>query len=302
MLSKTNTTYTKYFLILVIAIFALTAVACTDTAVSTPTDANTAVTHPTLTETTTDLPAPVVNAVVDVVEETAVTTAQTIQTTGPLTADEIAGLLFMREEEKLARDVYLTLNEQWGMNIFNNIAASEQMHIDAVVNLLNVNNIPDPAANNGTGEFANQELQTLYDQLIATGSQSLADALKVGGAIEEIDIMDLDKRMNSTSNNSTFTKICAPAPKIICNPLPAPTNDKQAKPTNPNTWTSPATMPSSTTQTVAAMAMATTKTTAIAKAKATVKAKVKARDKVKVKVRAMVTGTAKAAAKVTTDR
>jgi len=176
MLSKINTTYTKYLLILITTIFALTAVACTQTAVSTPTEAETAV-------------------------QTASPTTLTTQTTGSLSADEIAGLLFMREEEKLAHDVYLTLNDIWGMSIFNNIAASEQMHTDAVVNLLNTNGIPDPAANNGIGQFTNQNLQTLYDQLITTGSQSLADALQVGGAIEEIDILDLDERMNNSSSD-----------------------------------------------------------------------------------------------------
>jgi hypothetical protein len=33
--------------------------------------------------------------------------------TSPLSADEIAGLQFMREEEKLARDVYVTLYQPW---------------------------------------------------------------------------------------------------------------------------------------------------------------------------------------------
>ena len=49
---------------------------------------------------------------------------------------EVEGLLYMREEEKLARDVYLTLYDQWNINIFKNIAASEQTHTDAVKILL----------------------------------------------------------------------------------------------------------------------------------------------------------------------
>jgi hypothetical protein len=130
-----------------------------------------------------------------------VTQPETITQSGDaVSAAEIAGLLFMREEEKLARDVYTAMYELWGMNIFNNIAASEQMHIDAVLNLLAVHNIPDPAADNETGQFTNQALQSLYDELIATGSQSLDAALTVGAAIEEIDILDLDERINGTAN------------------------------------------------------------------------------------------------------
>lgn len=111
--------------------------------------------------------------------------------TGVLTEEEKADLLFMREEEKLARDVYLTLYNVWGMDIFNNIAASEQSHTDSIAGLLNAYGIADPVTDNTVGVFVNAELQGLYNQLVATGSASLADALKVGAAIEEIDILDL---------------------------------------------------------------------------------------------------------------
>ena len=207
------TKQTKLFMNLIAILFVMLMAACANTAVTNPDDMETAVSFTETTTGTEELPAPAVEQVEAAVEIDAAETAVqadpeivlTSQTNGALTADEIAGLLFMREEEKLARDVYLTMHELWGMNIFNNIAASEQMHIDAVANLLNINNIPDPAANNDIGEFVNQDLQTMYDDLIATGSQSLADALAVGGAIEEIDILDLDERINSTSNSDIHT-------------------------------------------------------------------------------------------------
>ena len=41
-----------------------------------------------------------------------------------LTDAEIAGLKFMREEEKLARDAYLELFDAWGLVVFENIADS----------------------------------------------------------------------------------------------------------------------------------------------------------------------------------
>ena len=92
---------------------------------------------------------------------------------------EGAGLTFMREEEKLALDVYLTLYDMWGSNIFKNIAASEQTHTDAVNSLLSHYGLPDPAKGNEVGVFENDDLQALYDQLIEAGSVSLTEALKV---------------------------------------------------------------------------------------------------------------------------
>ena len=95
--------------------------------------------------------------------------------TSELSDDEIDGLLYMREEEKLAHDVYQVLCEKWGLTIFDNITTSEQRHTDAIKTLLDSYGLPDPA------------LQALYDQLVEQGSQSLEDALLVGASIEEID-------------------------------------------------------------------------------------------------------------------
>jgi len=116
---------------------------------------------------------------------------------GELTEAEADGLSFMREEEKLARDVYLVLYEQWDLPVFQNIANSEQTHMDAVLTLLERYGLDDPAAGD-TGVFTAPALQALYDELVATGSRSLADALRVGAAIEEIDILDLEERVAQT--------------------------------------------------------------------------------------------------------
>lgn len=117
-----------------------------------------------------------------------------------LSSSEVEDLIFMREEEKLAHDVYVTLYAQWGLRIFQNIANSEAAHTAAVKNLLDIYGVDDPAAGNGVGEFTNPELQNLYNQLVAQGSQSLADALKVGISIEELDIQDLQVRIARTTN------------------------------------------------------------------------------------------------------
>ena len=118
---------------------------------------------------------------------------------GELSAVDAEALLYMREEEKLAHDVYVTLYDRWGLNTYQNIASSEQAHTDAVKALLDRYGLDDPASAQ-VGVFTNPDLQALYDQLIARGSQSLAEAIKVGGAIEEIDILDLEERLAQTDN------------------------------------------------------------------------------------------------------
>jgi len=123
----------------------------------------------------------------------------TLPAAGPLTTAEQAGLLYMREEEKLARDVYNVFYTRYGLRVFNNIAAGEQAHMDAVLTLLTRYDLSDPAAA-APGVFNNAELQALYDDLIDQGSQSLSEALRAGVLIEETDIADLQDSLAQTTH------------------------------------------------------------------------------------------------------
>lgn len=116
---------------------------------------------------------------------------------GELSQEEIDALLYMREEEKMARDVYNYLASVWSLPVFTNIARSEQVHTDAVLELLVRYELSDPALPE-VGAFTNPDLQALYNQLIQQSSESLETAFMVGGAIEEIDILDLEKRIALT--------------------------------------------------------------------------------------------------------
>jgi|GEM_PF-867864 len=115
-----------------------------------------------------------------------------------------ADLAFMREEERLAHDVYTVLGEKWGTPIFSNIAVSEQRHTDTLAALMTRYSVSDPAKNEGAGVYAYPELQTLYDTLVAKGSVSATAALEVGKSIEEVDIADLDARITRTDETDVL--------------------------------------------------------------------------------------------------
>ena len=78
---------------------------------------------------------------------------------GELTDSEIEGIRFMREEEKLARDVYQYLYELYPLRPFGNIASSEQAHMDAIEYLISTYQIEDPVGENPRGVFQNEDLQ-----------------------------------------------------------------------------------------------------------------------------------------------
>ena len=137
----------------------------------------------------------------------ATTTTGTATTATDLTVGDAVAvdLVFLREEEKLARDVYITLGERWGLLILANISESEQQHMDAVLQLLQAAGIPDPAAGMGVGEFTNAELGALYVELVDSGTVSSVDALFVGATIEDLDLSDLAGMAERTQDPRILT-------------------------------------------------------------------------------------------------
>ena len=110
---------------------------------------------------------------------------------GSLSPEEIADLQYMREEEKLARDVYLVLYSEWGSQVFSNIASSEQTHTDAVANTMERLGVEDPVEDDTIGAFVDPRLAALYEDMVSEGSRSSIAALHVGATIEEVDMVDI---------------------------------------------------------------------------------------------------------------
>jgi hypothetical protein len=124
-----------------------------------------------------------------------------------LSDSEVVGITYMREEEKLARDVYTYLYDKWNIITFNNISKSEQAHMDVIKLLIDRYELTDPVGDNGYGVFTNTDLQTLYDQLVDDGSVSEIEALKVGALIEEVDIKDMDEELDGYIDNQDITRV-----------------------------------------------------------------------------------------------
>ncbi|MEJ2471897.1 MAG: DUF2202 domain-containing protein [Desulfuromonadales bacterium] len=112
---------------------------------------------------------------------------------------EVAMLNYMREEEKLARDVYLVMIDSWETQPFINVAVSEQQHMDTMKSKLDKYGLPDPASIY-EGIFNNLDLQDKYDELVAIGSKTLVDGFYVGATIEEIDMVDIQHAIDVTDN------------------------------------------------------------------------------------------------------
>ncbi len=116
-----------------------------------------------------------------------------------LSETESSAIVHLRQEEKVAHDVYVALYKAHNLRPFSNIAASEKRHMEAMASLLKQHGIPDNTPD-APGKFTIPALQSLHDTLLARGIKSPADAYAVGVLIEETDIADLDALLKSTSD------------------------------------------------------------------------------------------------------
>lgn len=121
-----------------------------------------------------------------------------------LSNEEIAAIYQMREEEKLARDLYADANDEFGLFIFNNISASEQKHMTAMWALIEKYDLTDPVTDDSRGAFSSTEFQVLYQDLYPEFTTHLDTALLRGSYIEEMDIVDLRYLKTLTDNTDMY--------------------------------------------------------------------------------------------------
>lgn len=130
-----------------------------------------------------------------------VSSAQTTE----ITPQEAESISYMRQEERLARDVYVRLGERWGGQPFSNITRAEEQHMNAVSDLLTRFKVDDPVAGLKEGQFKDAKLTELYGTLVQKGIATRVEALKVGALIEEMDIADLNNRLHIVKNGQIRT-------------------------------------------------------------------------------------------------
>jgi len=117
-----------------------------------------------------------------------------------VSSSEEKELLYMREEEKMAHDIYSLMYDKWGLRPFYNITGAEERHMSAVKSMIDKYALTDPVKDIKVGAFTNMEIKKLYTGLLEQGNKSAIDALKAGAEVEEVDIKDLMQAIKDTDN------------------------------------------------------------------------------------------------------
>jgi hypothetical protein len=130
----------------------------------------------------------------------AATDTSHLQKTTASGADPRGVLVYMREEVKLARDVYAVLSDAWRVDVFQGTAGSKQALMEDISDVLAQYGIDDPPA--AAGIFRHAELQELYAYLVDQGMRSVNDALDVTILVEQTVIADVDALINDTEQTA----------------------------------------------------------------------------------------------------
>jgi len=109
----------------------------------------------------------------------------------PLGADEQRDLQRIREQRKLARDLYWDLAKHWGSLVLVRLGAAEQAHLNALDTLLDHYDLSDPVAGPAVGESGDPKFHALHAQIVEVGHRSEMAASQAGLLVEEMSLSDL---------------------------------------------------------------------------------------------------------------
>ena len=119
----------------------------------------------------------------------------------PVSPAERYGLVQLRQEMKLARDVSWALYNRWQQPAFLNSANAQQAQMDTMKALLDKYGIADPVVDNTPGIFMDPHYLELYNAMAAKGMTSLGNAMSVGATVEERAIYTVNNIMATADND-----------------------------------------------------------------------------------------------------
>lgn len=124
-----------------------------------------------------------------------------------LTDAEKNHVLWMREESKVARDLYTFLFNRWGIPVFKKKMVKEQVNMDRSLTIINKYGLTDPIVKDEQGIYSKENFRQMYVELAMRGNSSLPEALRAAAITEELDIMELEDALQNTITNPDLKSI-----------------------------------------------------------------------------------------------
>lgn len=129
------------------------------------------------------------------------------QSSENLTGDELEGLLYMAEKQKLQRDVYLGMYERALNPIFNELYQTDGNNFEMVSETIEFYGQKNPVLNKAVGEFKRQEIQAIYDEFKSTAFNDVIDMLDFSIKMEESTALEIRSYMTIVKGNADLSQM-----------------------------------------------------------------------------------------------
>ncbi len=126
-----------------------------------------------------------------------------------LSGQEEKGIVFVREEEKVAVNFYGMMSDLFGSEVLTQLAESERTHLGVTALPVEKYHLQDPTVDRTDGEFMSNSLQAHYDELIEEGSPSLSDAFIAGTTLQEASLVTIQNQLDRVANNRDLRNMYA---------------------------------------------------------------------------------------------
>lgn len=124
-----------------------------------------------------------------------------------LTGQELQGLLYMAEKQKLHRDVYMAMDERTAIPLFNELYLGDAKNFDLISATIEAYGQENPVLNRGVGDFRRAEVQALYDEFINTVNNDLIEMLTFAVRMEEGTLEDIRNFMEQVDGNPDIRQL-----------------------------------------------------------------------------------------------
>jgi hypothetical protein len=118
-----------------------------------------------------------------------------------LTDQQLADLLYLSEEEKMARDICAVFWEKHDIVLFETVMNTEQRHMDMIRNAKARHGIKKVADRSKAGVYTNQKLQDIYTEMTDKHDTTFHKALLNSALITETAILGLRDAISELNGN-----------------------------------------------------------------------------------------------------
>lgn len=124
-----------------------------------------------------------------------------------LSGQELQGLIYIVEIQKLQRDIYMALDERNINPIFNELYLADAKSLDEISATIEAYGQENPVLDRNVGDFRRTEVQALYDEFTYTVNNNLIEMLTFAVRMEEGTVDDISEFMEQVDGNEDIRQL-----------------------------------------------------------------------------------------------